>query len=456
MKNIELNIASDLMLKRAAIIHQLTNSISEPLFSSALSRARELDDYFSTTGKTLGVLHGCPISVKDSFHVRGVDSCAGIAALAFNPALSNALLVDVLLEAGAVIHCKTNVPQGLGALDSVSNVFGRTLNPWNRLDLTAGGSSGGEGVLVAMRGSVMGCGTDVGGSLRIPGMCTGVIGFKPSLGRVPYGGQESGDEKAASRVQLQASAGPICNSVDDVGVFMEVIERARVWERDPDIVPGKWAADEDTGNDGGGKNLLMGVLRRDGLIDPLPPVNKVLDDVVSMLRRKGVEVVEVEAPKWKDCQAVANRFLGAGSGAHFFHLLEKTGEPLIPWLRGRTKKKDAISLDGLRELYVKKTYLEHAFLDIWRDQEGRRVDAMICPVAPHPVPPIDRWNGVSYTETWNLLDYPAANLPVRLFNEDDIEGEVSKGEPLSSWDRVNRDLCIRFANLPRVDSLDEC
>lgn len=94
-----------------------------------------------------------------------MDASIGIAALAFNPSDSASTLVETLLQAGAVLYCKTNVPQTLMALDSHNNVFGRTLNPRN-LMVTAGGSSGGEGALVAMRGSVLGVGTDVGGSIR--------------------------------------------------------------------------------------------------------------------------------------------------------------------------------------------------------------------------------------------------------------------------------------------------
>jgi len=107
--------------KRGAISHQLTNCITEPLFSSALTRAAFLDEYLARTGQPLGPLHGLPISVKDSFHVARVDSSIGIASLCFKPALENASLMQLLLDAGAVIHCKTNVPQTLMALDSVNN-----------------------------------------------------------------------------------------------------------------------------------------------------------------------------------------------------------------------------------------------------------------------------------------------------------------------------------------------
>lgn len=150
--------------ERTAIAQQLTNCLTEPLFASAIDRAKELDDYLSREGRVIGPLHGLPVSVKDSFDVVGVDSSTGIASLCFKPATTNAPLVGLLLSLGCIIVAKPNVPQTLNSLDSINNVFGRTMNPINRL-CTAGGSSGGEGVLVAMRGVMMGWGADTGGSI---------------------------------------------------------------------------------------------------------------------------------------------------------------------------------------------------------------------------------------------------------------------------------------------------
>ncbi len=425
--------------KRAAIAHQLTNCLTEPLFSLALARASELDSHLARTGKLLGPLHGLPISVKDSFHITGIDSSIGIAALAFQPATKNAMLVDLLLQAGAVIHCKTNVPQTLMALDSINNLFGRTLNPLNRRDWTAGGSSGGEGVLVAMRGCVMGVGTDIGGSIRIPAMCNGVYGFKPSAGRVPYAGQESGTLEGAGRVGLQSCAGPITRTLEDVGVLMEAVEDGRAWEADPAVLPGRWWSVERKAK----SPLKIRVLWRDGVVEPLPPVRRTLEEVVRKLKGRGIEVVDVESGRFRECQGVANKFFGVDGYHRWFDLLEKTEEPLIPWLQTRLKRGKPKTVEQLREIQAKRIGLETALLSIWKDQKGGKIDAIICPVAAHPVPSIDRWNGVGYTSSFVLLDYPAATLPVRKLEGDDLKGEMS-GEPLSSWDKTNRELCKKL------------
>jgi Asp-tRNA(Asn)/Glu-tRNA(Gln) amidotransferase A subunit family amidase len=198
-------------------------------------------------------------------------------------------------------------------------------------------------------------------------------------------------------------------------------------------------------------------VRRDGVIEPLPPVAKVLDETVRALRREGIEVVEIDAPAFKKCQSLANKFFGIDGGNHMFDLLEKTGEPLTNWLSTRLRRGKRMALGRLTELHGLKTQLETEMLKIWTDPKtGRRIDAFICPVAPHPVPPIDRWNGVSYTSSFVLLDYPAGSLPVRAFREEDLHDEWTDSQikPLGSWDKVNKGLCKLTGGLNAVSDMD--
>ncbi|KAF4624347.1 hypothetical protein G7Y89_g13825 [Cudoniella acicularis] len=421
--------------KRAAIAQQVCNCLTEIFFDDAISRAKYLDQRYKETGKTLGPLHGVPVSLKDTFKVKGYDASIGIGSLADNPVKENSLLVDILLKQGAVLYCKTNIPQTLMALDSDNNLFGRVLNPRDRR-LTAGGSSGGEGALIAMRGSVLGVGTDVGGSIRIPAMCNGLYGIKPSAQRVPYVGQTSASREGASKIGLPASAGPICSSLRDCELFLRAISDSRPWELDPNLAYGLW---KDQGELE--KRQLFGVIRTDGVTSPLPPINTILEETVQALRSSGVEVVEINSPAFKKCQSLANRFFNIDGGNFILDLIERNGEPLTDWLSTRIRRGAPIKLEKLLEIHVKKTEIETEMLKIWKDpKSGRRIDAIICPVAPHPVPPIDRWNGASYTSSFVLLDYPAGTLPVRDFKEADLQGELADSEPLGSWDKVNRQL----------------
>jgi Asp-tRNA(Asn)/Glu-tRNA(Gln) amidotransferase A subunit family amidase len=433
--------------KRAAIAQQLTNCITEPLFNSALDRAQYLDDYLAKNGKLFGPLHGLPISLKDTFRITGVDSSIGLAALCFKPASSNSPLVDLLLSLGCVLIAKTNVPQTLASLDSINNVFGRTMNPSNRL-VTAGGSSGGEGVLVAMRGSMIGVGTDIGGSIRIPAMCNGVYGFKPSVGRVPHGGQEFGGVEGTSRISVQTVTGPIARSVADLDLFMrEVVPRAEMWGED--CLPGSWPSGRvnATGNGKSG-GLVIGLLRSDGNCEPLPPIMKVLEEVKDKLEKAGnFKVIDLPTPPaWTECQSLMNKLMGAEGASTMANLLEETREPLVPWMQGRFRRAKPTSFEALQQLQAKRSKLERQMMDIWyasreNGSRERKLDAVICPVAPHPVPPIDGWNAVGYTSSFVLLDYPAGVIPVRTMQEEDLElGKEIGGRPLGSWDERNRQL----------------
>ncbi|RFU24669.1 hypothetical protein B7463_g11673, partial [Scytalidium lignicola] len=398
--------------KRAAIAQQLTNCLTEIMFDEAIERAKSLDATYKKTGKLSGSLHGVPVSIKDSFRVKGYDTSIGLAAFAKSPSTENSYLVDLLLSAGAVLYVKTNIPQTLMALDSQNHLFGRVLNPANRA-CTAGGSSGGEGALIAMGGSILGVGTDIGGSIRIPSMCNGLYGLKPSSGRVPYGGQVSGSKDGIEDVGLRSCAGPIARSLRDVELFMKVIGEAKCWEVDRGVLPGTWDLSEGLANP---KRPLIGIVRTDGVVEPLPPVKKVIDETAQALRQAGIDTIDLSIPA-----------------------LNATGEPLIPWLSTRIRRKPELQLDKVLELHVRKAMIETEMLKAWKDKNGRAIDGFICPVAPHPVPPIDRWNSVSYTLAFNLLDYPAGVIPVRTLGKGDLT-DTMEGKGTNNWDKKNREL----------------
>jgi amidase len=130
-------------------------------FEEALETARELDKHLRSTGKPRGPLHGLPISIKDNFHIRGKDACQGFTALVEKPSSYHSPIIKLLLDSGAVLYVKTNVPPGMKRPETDNVVFGKTLNPKNRL-WSVGGSSGGEGALIAFGGSPLGVGSDMG------------------------------------------------------------------------------------------------------------------------------------------------------------------------------------------------------------------------------------------------------------------------------------------------------
>ena len=432
--------------KRAAIAQQLTNCITEPLFDSAIARAKQLDEYLIKHGKPWGPLHGLPVSIKDTFKVKCVDTTIGLVSLCFKPATSNSPLVDMLHALGCVIITKTNIPQTLASLDSINNVFGRCMNPVNRL-MTAGGSSGGEGVIVAMKGCMIGWGTDVGGSIRVPAMCNGVYGFKPSNGRIPYGNQAQTTTEGSGRLGVQAVAGPIGRSMEDIDLVMrEIVPKSHMWGED--CLPGTWSPTLSRSGSGKNGEFVIGVLRSDGNCELLPPISKILTEVGQKLRTvRGVEVIELPTPQaWTKCQSLMSKLMGIDGGTVMADMINSSGEPIVPWMQTRMRVGSPKSLREVAELQTRRAVLEQQLLELWNETDSngakrRRIDAIICPLAAHPVPEIERYNAVGYTSSFVMLDYPAGVLPIRPFREEDLElGKAMPGKAISTWDEKSREL----------------
>ncbi|KLO88656.1 general amidase [Fusarium fujikuroi] len=171
-------------LRRAALAQATTNCVTELLWDQAIARAKHLDSLPSPQG----ALFGLPISTKEHLGMIGenVTSNASFAAWVGKPHGSN-LLFDSLWAEGCVFFARTTQPQAIMHLETESNVYGRTVHPFNR-ELTPGGSSGGESALLGMRGSLLGIGGDIGGSIRLPASNTGIYGFKPSTKRISTSG----------------------------------------------------------------------------------------------------------------------------------------------------------------------------------------------------------------------------------------------------------------------------
>ncbi|KAL8778517.1 MAG: hypothetical protein Q9213_007375, partial [Squamulea squamosa] len=324
--------------KRAAIANQLTSCLTEPLFAPVLARARFLDTHLHRTGQTLGPLHGLPISIKDTFNIEGVDSTVGISALAFHTANANAPIVN--------------------------NIFGRVLNPRNRQQWTAGGSSGGEAILVAMRGSVMGVGTDVGGSIRIPAFVNGIVGFKPGKGRISTKGLATAQLPAAGKVGLEFCAGPIARTTEDIGLFMEVVESGRMWEVDPEVKAeeGWWTQNQDAlkiPKKLQDKTLRIGILSSDGITTPLPSITTMLHTLTRTLNAHSIATIPINpfTTSFSAAQSLTNKFFSVSGSTHLLSLLNSTSEPLIPWLSSRLKPRPPATLDHFRSLLAQREEL---------------------------------------------------------------------------------------------------
>jgi amidase len=163
-------------------------------------------------GESLGLLHGVPVTVKDSFDMAGLPTLCGSRFREGHKAAQDATAVARLRAAGAIILGKTNTPELLSSYETDNFITGRTNNPWN-LERTPGGSSGGEAAAIASFCSAGGIGSDGGGSIRVPAHFCGIVGLKPTPGRVPATGHFPAMTNPGG---LLSVAGPLARSAEDV------------------------------------------------------------------------------------------------------------------------------------------------------------------------------------------------------------------------------------------------
>ena len=216
LKSVELVGAA---IARARELGPLLNPLAVLDEDLALSAARAADAA-ARAGAWLGPLHGLPVTIKDCFEVAGLPAANGSRARAYLPE-RHAPAVQRLVDAGAVVIGKSNVPLHSLDLQTASEDFGVTRNPWNP-QRTPGGSSGGAAVALATGIVALELGTDLAGSLRVPAHATGVCSLKPSYGIVPLAGVLS-PEPGRLRPRDLTVAGPLARTVADLELLLGLI-----------------------------------------------------------------------------------------------------------------------------------------------------------------------------------------------------------------------------------------
>ncbi|KAJ8115001.1 hypothetical protein OPT61_g3255 [Boeremia exigua] len=394
--------------KRAAIAHQTTNCLTEIMFDEALARAHECDSFLKTRGKPMGPLHGLPISLKDSFNVKGVQSTIGyVSFISHPPSTSNSAVVQILFDAGAVFYVKTNLPQTMMTADSHNNIFGRTLNPHN-LTRTAGGSTGGEAALAAMKGSVLGVATDIGGSNRIPAICCGINSIKPTAARVPFaGGVPPG--RVGSPGQILPVAGPCGRSFRDFELFFRTVIDSQPWKLDPTALNIPWRSLDTKFHE---KKLRFGLIRSTPVRPLHPPIAQAMKSIATSLENAGHSITLLDdrvGDMYADVELAWKYLMLDPSGRPLKHL-QASGEDPIPSLKISVwpELKDwKPSLDALWDMNVQRVGVLQKYQNLFVS-EG--LDAILMPAYQAVAPKHDTFGLPVYTALMNLLDYPAGIL----------------------------------------------
>ncbi len=205
-------------LDRVARFNPALNAIIWMDPERARSRAREADTALAR-GKVWGPLHGLPMTIKESFDLSGAPTTWGMREMKDRIANGNAVATQRLLDAGAVIFGKTNVPHMLADWQSFNEIYGTTNNPWDARR-TPGGSSGGAAVALAVGMAALELGSDIGASIRNPAHYCGVTGHKPSWGIVPLRGHTVSGSFAMPDISV---AGPLARTAEDLALALSVV-----------------------------------------------------------------------------------------------------------------------------------------------------------------------------------------------------------------------------------------
>ncbi|NXE45291.1 FAAH1 hydrolase, partial [Casuarius casuarius] len=436
---------------KALQITRETNCITDYLQESETQLQRE-----AQPGQP-GLLYGVPVSIKDSINCKGYDSTIGFVSNINNPAAEDSVLVQVLKRQGAIPFVKTNVPQSLVSYDCENLIFGQTFNPvlYTR---TPGGSSGGEGALIAAGGSVLGFGTDLGGSLRLPAAFCGICAFKPTGKRLSKKGVTSGIPGQKSVV---AAVGPMAKDVESLALSMRALLCEDMFSLDSTVPPLPFKEEVYSST----QPLRIGYYETDFFTMPSPAMRRAVRETKQLLEDAGHTLVPFKLDNINHfIFNLCVRGLFADGGASFFRKfegeLDKSGMGLFLWLSrtpdwlktllswitkrfaGSPRRAFGWQLGGstsaplIRSAFAPQES-RYKFIAQWKKLN---LDVMLCPMLGPALPvgyPGKLSVAVSYTILYNCLDFPAGVVPVTtVTDEDEEELKGYKGHFQDWWDRI--------------------
>ncbi|MDE2582076.1 MAG: amidase [Rhodospirillales bacterium] len=367
-------------------------------------------------GRPLGVLDGVPVTVKDLVDVAGFPTRRGSRLTDPAPVADDAPMVLGLKAEGAVILGKTTTTEFGWKSPGDCPLTGITRNPWNP-ERTPGGSSAGAGAAGAAGFGPLHIGTDAGGSIRIPAAWCGLVGLKPSYGRIP--------QWPAGAFAAVACAGPMTRTVSDAALMLSAM--ARFDARDPFCLPDD-PRDWREGIDDGVGGLRVAVLPRPGFDAPVDADGiRAVEQAAALLAEAGADVEEVEADL-PDTRLVFSRVWGAALARLVLSFPPESRDRLDPGLlvvaegMGEMRAIDMLEADALRAA------AGHAM-----GRLHQRYDLVLCPTVPAGPPlagtaaenPVEAlWTEwAPWTFTFNLTRQPAISVPMGL-RADGMPGSV--------------------------------
>lgn len=276
------------------------NVFAYQLRDDALSQAKRADAALAS-GRSQGVFHGVPITVKESYAVAGHPCTWGFPPLRDVKAPKTSDVVNHLLsDAGAVLLGATNVPVALSDWQSYNSIYGQTNNPWD-VKRTPGGSSGGSAAGLAAGLGYLSVGSDIGGSIRVPSHFCGIFGHKPTLDLVSMQGHIPGGNPGLPDFStLLAVGGPLARSAQDLLAALKVLGGPTGW----DAKAWKWQMPEPRARSL--KDFRVGYVIDDPIAPPTPEVKALLENVIEKLGRAGAKMKPGWPEGFKPAELLAN------------------------------------------------------------------------------------------------------------------------------------------------------
>jgi aspartyl-tRNA(Asn)/glutamyl-tRNA(Gln) amidotransferase subunit A len=400
-----------LMLSRIERLNPKLNAYITVTAELALAQARKAEaELFAPRGRKgrrdRGPLHGVPISLKDNIHTAGIRTTAGSKILRDFIPKEDAVAVAQLKDAGAVLLGKTNMHEFAYGVTCNNPHFGPVRNPWD-LTRIPGGSSGGSAAAIAAGLCYGSIGTDTGGSIRIPAALCGVVGLKPTWGRIS-------SEGVVPLSPLLDCTGPLARSVHDVAILTAAIY-VRVGREPNFLNPSTLKANP--------RKFSLG-LPRQMFFDALSPeVRSAFDSALRDLSRLGMKTADISIPLLDETEEAGN--LIAWAEAALFHRQQgyfparaaDYGDDVRSRLETGTK---VTAVDFLQALEIQKQLVQQLHLALAEAD----VDAMVVPTTPIDAPLLNQ-----ETSRIGANDYPTRALLLRLNRPANLAGTPSLTVP---------------------------
>jgi amidase len=377
-------------LDRIDAVNPQLNAVVQLRREAAIAEARAAD---KVPHEKRGLLHGVPVTIKDSLDTAGIISTGGTKGRASFIPPHDATVVARLRAAGAIVLGKTNTPDLTMAFETNNLVYGRTNNPFD-VTRTPGGSSGGAAAIVAAGGSPLDIGSDTGGSIRVPSHFCGIAGLKPTAGRVSRAGHIidfTGPAESLTHI------GPLARHVDDLAFALSII--AGPDQIDPHVVSAALGDHKKVPV----HNLRVAYFIDLGSLKPTAETASAVERALKILEKAGCKHAAVEIPGADEIYGVYTGLIWGDGGAGMARILARWGTTESP-LFDRIKAATNLSSGDYSAQYEK--------FDNWRSTLLRlfaEFDVLICPVNGGPAPLHGTFSrpAAAYTQLFDLTGWPS-------------------------------------------------